>query len=117
MSANLTPEQYPFEASLLRGYSIQGVEVFDHLGRLWRGFETHAEAVAAVAEFRAVPVDQRPPILREGERLQEALRAGKYLRSKGEERALVIGFDSVAKLQAAHEAMARFISAPPEPQA
>lgn len=34
------------------GHSVQGGKVFTNAGELWAEFETHAEALAALAAFR-----------------------------------------------------------------
>lgn len=52
MTPGFTPSPRLAAEALLRGHSIQGGKVFDHLGGVWHEFATHAEALAAVEAFR-----------------------------------------------------------------
>lgn len=40
-------------ARIVRGHSIQSATVYDHLGKVWGIFDTHAEARTAVDAYKA----------------------------------------------------------------
>lgn len=40
-------------ARIVRGHSIQGGTIYDHLGEVWGVYDTHVEALAAVEAYKA----------------------------------------------------------------
>lgn len=40
-------------ARIVRGHSIQGGTIYDHLGKVWGVYDTHVEALAAMDAYKA----------------------------------------------------------------